>query len=194
MALNDLSPDNLLFSDTPPKKTLAAMVFKEGEDANRIVADFARALAARGYRLGGVIQVGADGATCDCNEVHVLDVETGARLPLLQDLGRHSQSCRIDQGALARIAVLLSDTITRGPDLLFINRFGKLEAEGKGVLAEIGAAATSGIPTLVSVSDRYLAPWRSFTMGLDQELACTSVDLHRWWEGLTSRQQIREPA
>lgn len=173
-------------SDPSPAKSLAALIFREGEDVNRVVADFASELAEKGHRLGGFIQVSATNDACDCKDVHVLDLETGGRLPLLQDLGKHSQSCRIDQAALAEIGLLLSDSIKRSPDLLFINRFGKLEAEGKGVLAEIGAAATSGIPTLVSVPWRYLVPWRDFTMGLDEELACTSADLHRWWKGVTA--------
>jgi hypothetical protein len=170
-------------SDFATVKNLAALIFGDGEDVNRVVADFARDLAGKGHRLGGVIQVSADSAPCECKEVHVVDIETGARLPLLQDLGKYSQSCRIDQAALAQIGLLLSDTIKKGPELLFI-RFGKLEAEGKGVIAEIGAAATSGIPTLVSVPARYLAPWRQFTMGLDEELSCSSANLHRWWTGV----------
>lgn len=168
-------------SDQAPAKTLASLNFRDGEDVNRVVADFARSLADKGHRLGGVIQVGADDSSCQCREVHVLDLETGARLPLLQNLGKHSQSCRIDQAALAHIGTLVSSTIARGPDLLFINRFGKLEAEGKGLFAEIGVAAMSGIPTLVGVPERYRDPWRAFTTGLDEELVCSGADLHLWW-------------
>lgn len=162
------------------------MIFYDGEDVNRLVAEFARELAEQGHRLGGVIQIGAENDSCDCKEIHVLDLETGKRLPLLQDLGKHSQSCRIDQAALAQVGHLLSSAIQRSPDLLFINRFGKLEAEGKGVLAEIGEAASSGIPTLVSVPARYLDRWRDFTMGLDEELGCTGADLRQWWQGVSS--------
>jgi hypothetical protein len=173
-------------SDPPIAKSLAALVFEDGEDVNGIVADFARALTEQGRRLGGFIQLSAMNESCDCKDVYVLDVEMGGRLSLLQDLGKYSQSCRIDQAALAEIGFRLGRMIERGPDLLFINRFGKLEAEGKGVVAEIGAAAAAGIPTLVSVPRRYLSPWRDFTMGLDEELCCASADLHRWWQKLAA--------
>lgn len=173
-------------SDPPATKSLAALVFQDGEDVNQIVADFARALAGQGRRLGGFIQLSAVNQSCDCKDIFVLDVETGEQLSLLQDLGKHSQSCRIDQGALAEIGLRLARTIERSPELLFVNRFGKLEAEGKGVIAEIGAAAAAGIPTLVSVPQRYLSPWRDFTMGLDEELCCASADLHQWWQKLAA--------
>lgn len=169
-------------------KTLAALVFAPGEDVNRIVAAFADGLSRRGCRIGGVIQVAATVEACDCKDTHVLDLQTGAHLPLLQDLGRHSRSCRIDTAALAEVAQVISGAIARRPDLLFINRFGKLEAEGEGVIAEIGAAALSGIPTLVAVASRYLEPWRNFTMGLDQELACSPGELEAWWRAVGSLQ------
>lgn len=165
-------------------KPLAALVYDQGEDVNRVVADFAGDLARRGVRLGGVIQVAAEREACECRDTHVLDLETGAHIQILQDLGRHSQSCRIDTAALAEIGLLLSAAISRRPDLLFINRFGKLEAEGKGLFDGIGEAAAAGIPTLVAVSTRYLQPWRQFTLGLDDELACSRDDLEAWWQAL----------
>jgi nucleoside-triphosphatase THEP1 len=165
---------------------LAALVFEDGEDVNRITAEFASGLARRGYRLGGIIQVSVEVEACNCKETHVLDLETGAHLPILQDLGKHSQSCRIDSAALAEIGVLISAAILRRPDLLFINRFGKLEAEGKGLYAGIGEAAAAGVPTLVAVSKRYLEPWRRFTSGLDEELSCSSAALEAWWRGIAA--------
>jgi len=167
-------------------KRLAALVFKDGEDVNRLVADFAADLARQGFKLGGVIQISAEVEACACKDTHVLDLETGAHLPILQDLGRHSESCRIDTAALAEIGHLISAAIARRPDLLFINRFGKLEAEGKGVYGGIGEAAASGIPTLVVVSTRYLEPWRQFTQGLDEELSCSAGDLEAWWQAVAS--------
>ncbi len=167
-------------------KSLAAVVFEPGEDVNRLVADFAADLARQGFRLSGVIQISAEVESCECKDTHVLDLETGAHLPILQDLGKHSESCRIDTAALAEIGHLISAAIARHPDLLFINRFGKLEAEGKGVYEGIGEAAASGIPTLVAVSTRYLAPWRQFTQGLDEELSCTARELDAWWQSVAS--------
>jgi hypothetical protein len=171
-------------------KTLAALVYAEGEDANRIVEEFAQDLARRGHHIGGVVQIADTAQECDCRDTIVVDLETGARISILQDLGRHSQSCRIDPSALAHVGQLISSAIARKPELLFINRFGKLEAEGKGVFAEIGEAAAADVPTLVSVSTRYLDQWREFTMGLDDELACSSESLRQWWRDVAALRAI----
>jgi hypothetical protein len=166
------------------RKSLAALVFDDGEHVNRLIADFAADLIKQGFELGGVIQVSAKDAASARKVTHVLDLATGAHLPILQDLGKHSESCRVDTAGLAAIGHLLSAAIARRPDLLFINRFGKLEAEGKGVYSGIGEAAASGIPTLVAVSTRFLAPWRQFTQGLDVELSCSVRDLEAWWRAV----------
>ncbi len=177
-------------SSSSGRKTLAALVYGEGDDPNRVVAEFAEELARRGHRLGGAIQIAAGPQECECRETLVLDLETGERMSILQDLGRHSQSCRIDPAALAAVGQLISRAIARDPELLFINRFGKLEAEGKGVFAEIGEAAAAGVPTLVCVSARYLDQWRRFTFGLDEELACSADSLRLWWREISALRAV----
>ncbi|PNG26843.1 DUF2478 domain-containing protein [Methylocella silvestris] len=162
-------------------KTLAALVFEDGELANRIVEAFVAELSAAGYKLGGVIQIADATQSCDCRDTELRNVESGETFSILQDLGRQSQSCRVDPGAIARAAVEIAGALERSPDLLFINRFGKLEIEGKGLYAEIGAAAMAGVPTLVCVPMRFLGAWRDFTMGLDEELPCSAEALRRWW-------------
>jgi hypothetical protein len=177
-------------SNSPHRKTLAALVYGEGQDPNRIVAEFAEDLAGRGHRIGGMVQMAAGPQDCECRDAYVLDLETGERLSILQDLGRHSQSCRIDPAALATVGQRLSGALARAPELLFINRFGKLEAEGKGVFAEIGEAAAADVPTLVCVSTRYLDPWRRFTFGLDEELACSGESLRDWWSDICALRAV----
>lgn len=170
----------------PPRraKSLAALIFEDNEMANQIVADFAAVLKRRGHRIGGVIQI-ARRKVCECGDAFVCDVETGETFSILQDLGRHSQSCRVDAAALAEAAHRVARAIEKSPELLFINRFGKLEADGSGLYGEIGAAAATGIPTLVCVSTRFVDRWRRFTMGLDEELDCSGADLERWWAAVS---------
>ncbi|MGO9007724.1 MAG: DUF2478 domain-containing protein [Beijerinckiaceae bacterium] len=161
-------------------KSLAAIIYERGEDINRIMAEFATDLAGSGLRVGGFVQVaeaGRDGRP----EAHVRDLETGVRLPIFQNLGPCAQSCRVDAAALVEVARLLSGALARQPNLLVVNRFGRLESEGEGIVDEIAAAATSGIPVLIGVSTRYLEAWRQFAMGFCEELACSREALDAWW-------------
>jgi len=171
-------------SAEPLPKTLAAAVFENGDEANAIVTDFALALGTSGTRLGGFVQISEDTENCGCKDTYVLDLETGARIKILQDLGSGSQGCRVDPAALAGIGQLVANALTHAPDLVIINRFGKLESEGKGLRAEIAAAALSGIPTLVCVSTRYLDAWREFATDLGEELPCMPDALAVWWRSV----------
>ncbi len=165
-------------------KNLAALVFETGEEVNSVMAEFAEALAARGRRIAGFIQVSANTRGCACSETHVLDLESGVRIPILQDLGAHAQACRADSAALADVAARTLQALERRPDLLVINRFGRLESEGKGMREEIAAAAVAGIPVLVAVASRYLEAWRGFALGLGEELACSRAVVEDWWRQL----------
>lgn len=171
----------------PERKSLAALVYEDNDAANAIVADFAAALKRRGHRIAGMIQTADILPSCDCREVFLRDVDTGETMSILQDLGTQSQSCRVDTAALAEAAHRIARALERAPELLFVNRFGKLEAAGMGLYAEIGAAAAAGVPTLVSVSARFIDPWRRFTDGLDEELPCSAAALEEWWEALQGR-------
>jgi hypothetical protein len=178
-------------SGTPIEaKSLAALVFEDNEAANRIVADFAAALKRRGHRIGGMIQSADLSQACDCRDVLLRDVETDETISILQDLGTQSQSCRVDTAALADAAHRVARALAAAPELLFVNRFGKLEAEGRGLYAEIGAAAAAGVPTLVCVSVKLIDPWRRFTMGFDEELPCSDAALERWWRAVNGRSAV----
>jgi hypothetical protein len=174
-------------SARPRAKCLAALFFENNDVADKIVADFAAGLKRDGHRIGGMIQIADRAQACDCRDTMLRDVETGESISILQDLGRHSQSCRVDTSALAEAAQRIARALEKSPELLFINRFGKLEAAGLGLYAEIGAAASAGVPTLVCVSARFIEPWRRFTMGLDEELPCSRAALLDWWSAVTGR-------
>ena len=162
-------------------KRLAALVFEDPELANGLVEAFAAELADGGLRVAGFIQRAEMAQSCQCRETEILNLETGEAFAILQDLGRESTACRVDPGALARAAFEVARALEGEPEILFINRFGKLEMEGKGLIAEIGAAAVAGVPTLVCVPQRFLEPWREFAGGLADELACSQAALRGWW-------------
>jgi len=173
-------------AELPPPKSLAAIVFENGDEVNAMVTDFALKLGAAGVRLGGFVQISEDTENCGCKDTYVLDLKTGQRTKILQDLGSGSQGCRVDPAALAEIGQLVANALTHAPELVIINRFGKLESEGKGLRDEIATAALSGTPTLVCVSTRYLEAWRAFAPDLSEELTCAPDALAAWWQNVAN--------
>ena len=146
---------------------LAAVLFDRDEAPDPAVLAFVEAARLRGVRVAGLVQARADKDLCDLHDVSVRDLMSGETLPIMQDLGPEATGCRVDPAAIAAAAKLLERAIETSPDLLVVNRFGRLESEGHGMLAEIGRAFAEGLPVLVCVPKRYAQAWNAFAAGLD---------------------------
>lgn len=171
-------------TETP---SIAAVVYRPTDQAESFMAAAARALAARGVRLGGVVQHNnrvTEDAPC---AMELEDLASGTRFALSQSLGRGSEACRLDPEALARAAVVLRGAIEADAELLIVNKFGGLEAGGGGLRAEMGLAALAGIPLLTAVGERYLAEWDTFTGGAAVTLPLDVDAIVAWWSALPAR-------
>ena len=139
--------------------------------SDAILAKVAALLSAQGLQLAGTVQSNVerpDRAVCDM-DVRVLP--DGPCFRISQDLGNHAIGCRLDPGAL-ELAVAAATSRLDGADLLIINKFGKLEAEGRGFCALIAEALSRDIPVLVGVNGLNLAAFERFAGGL--AVACGS--------------------
>lgn len=165
-------------------KRLAAIVFAADEPVDALIADFVAAEQNKGRRIAGVRQT--DSGVDECTgAVRAVDIATGGSFALMQDLGRQAGSCRVDPSAIARVSQIVGAAVAGSPDLIVVNRFGKLEAEEKdGVVADIGAAVAAGVPVLVAVAARFLPAWNDFAAGLDAQLPCSRAALDAWWADL----------
>lgn len=165
------------------RAALAALVYDEGQAIDALFDQLRRVLEARGMRVGGVIQT-------PCEEtVYALHIDSGRRIDLMQNLGSCAEGCRLDTGALAEAAGLLAQSVAAGPDLLLISRFGRAEAEGGGFIAEIGAAAGVGTPTLVGVSVRRAAEWRAYADDFAEALPFSLDAVLEWLKDVTQKAQ-----
>ena len=163
---------------------LGAVIYRRADDVDAVISGFVGALRTGGVRVGGILQSMRSGGGAG-REAFVSDIGSGARLPIFQDLGHHAVSCRADADALARAGQMILRALEEKPDLIVINRFGKLESAGGGMSQEIGAAVLSGIPVLIAVAERHAAAWDRFADGHDARLACTRAALEDWWKSVT---------
>ncbi len=165
---------------------LAAIVFDRDEEPDPPLLAFVEAALRRGLRIAGLVQERAcDSDLCALKDVRVRDLVTGETLEIMQDLGREATGCRVDPAAIAVAARMLDAARATGPDLLVVNRFGRLESEGGGMLAEIGRAFADGLPLIVCVPARYLEAWDAFAAGLDAKLPPTLPAIESWWAALS---------
>ncbi len=164
---------------------LAAVVFDRDEAPDAPLIAFLETATRRGARVAGLVQERAcDERLCALHDVRVRDLVTGDTLAIMQDLGREATGCRVDPAAIAVAARRLEAALAENPDLLVVNRFGRLESEGQGTLAEIGRAFADGVPLIVCVPKRYLDAWDAFACGLDAKLPPTFEAIEGWWGSL----------
>ncbi len=85
---------------------------------------------------------------------------------------------------MAEAASLLHLALEKPCDLVIINKFGRLESEGSGLIAEIGQAYQADIPILIGVPQRFLSLWEEFCGADDHRLSCDAESLHHWWNAV----------
>lgn len=166
--------------DAGPPLNLAALLYDAEEDSTALLRSMSQNLARRGYKVGGVLQ--RRGACGPQALLEAVDLMTGKHTPLCQNLGAGSQSCRLDPAGLAEAATWVQRAAQERADLIIIDKFGKQEAQGKGMRDEISLAALSGIPVLTTVSRRVLPAWQEFTGGYGTMLMCRDDIALQWWD------------
>jgi hypothetical protein len=164
---------------------LAALVYKEDQDPDEVLRDFAAELAARGYRPVGLVQRGHH--CVDAPQLSAMLVHSGEELPLWQDLGSCAAGCRLDVGQLMNAGAQVASAINQGADLVIVNRFGRQEREGKGLSYLIERALSADIPVVIAVPAHRFADWIKFADGMSVKLNCDRGALQAWWNSVAAR-------
>ncbi|WP_083219095.1 DUF2478 domain-containing protein [Bradyrhizobium icense] len=98
----------------------------------RIVGDCRR----RGLGVAGVLQYPVCSEAADHCDVVLEELTTGLRTDLFEDRGPGASGCRLDEAALAEVNGQVARSLDAGPELLILNKFGKVEAEGQATSAQ----------------------------------------------------------
>jgi nucleoside-triphosphatase THEP1 len=168
---------------------LASVLYGPKEDCDALLAAFAEARRAEGVRLAGLVQLNGADVSCAAMEMALKDLTTGTSVDICQNLGAGSvNACRLDPQALAEAAGLLRAGLASEVDLVIINKFGRMESEGAGLIEEIGAAFAADLPMIVGVPQRFRAAWEAFSGGADEALVLSHEALDAWWKRIALRQ------
>ena len=145
---------------------------------DRLMAAVAARLVGQGLRVGGVVRAdfyasGGRGAaaTADPCGWSLAVLPEADEIAIQQDLGAGSTACRLDAGALEDAAGILAARLERPLDILILNKFGPVEAEGRGFRPVIAAALERGLPVLVGLPHAQKEAFEAFSGGLATGLA-----------------------
>lgn len=160
--MSRLSSDDQIMDETIAPLPVAAIHNDGHGEVDTGLARFAREQRALGKRVLGLVMA-SRAADESCRAAMVLtDIDTGDEYLVSQPLGSGSDACAADPQGFARASRVLRDALHRAPDLVICNRFGSLEAEKGGFVAELLALMAQGTPVLTVVSTRHLPAWRRF--------------------------------
>jgi hypothetical protein len=161
-------------------RPLAAIVYGRELPIDDLLLSTCGELRARGVRLGGVFQRASGNPGACASSVHVVDLRSGAAFDIWEPRGACSHGCRLDERGLVDAEATLLAAIEERVDLLVINRFGRAESHGRGLIGCFAAAIEASIPVLTAVRAPYDDAWRRFHGGLGQELAAEATAAVGW--------------
>lgn len=158
---------------------VAAVVhFGEGE-GDDLLGTILAECQNQGWRVRGLVtQQGKD--PHGVLPMMLRDLDTGETFVISQYLGRDSRGCNLDMGGLADAGKVLRHALDQQPDLVFVNRFGYGETQGRGLSQEFSQLISAGIPVLTIVSEKYLESWHAFSDGLAQTLPLEREAIEHW--------------
>lgn len=148
-------------------------------ETDRFLAAVAARLEMAGLRLAGTVQSNtarADRTRCDM-DLRVLP--DGPVYRISEDRGAAARGCMLDHGALEQTVAEVARRLD-GADLLIVNKFGKAESEGRGLVPVISDALARGLPVLVGVNGLNLPLYLDFAGGLSDALPATEETVAAW--------------
>lgn len=147
------------------------------------LAKLAVRLEALGLRLAGTVQSNHERPgrmKCDM-DVRVLP--DGPVLRISQDRGNLARGCTLDSGVLEQAVVEVMNRLA-GAEVLIVNKFGKRECEGRGLVPVIVEAVDKGIPVLVGVNGLNLPELRAFAGDELLMLPAEEDSIMQWCQSL----------
>jgi nucleoside-triphosphatase THEP1 len=141
---------------------IGVVAYDDGLVRDALIAQCAAALIASGYKLGGVVQSNPHRQGRRRCDMYVKDLLGGDEVKISFDRGNEARGCRLDQDAFARIDAWIERAVLEHVDLLIINKFGREEAQGRGLRAVIAEALIAEIPVIIGVSTQNLGDFLAF--------------------------------
>jgi len=158
---------------------LAGIAFHPKDPIDDLLAAIADTFLANGKSVAGYVKKRRKDADCG-TLVHVRNLRSGDEMPITRNRGKMAKGCKLDGDALSNLAQQLSRDVEAGSDILIIARFGRSEAEGRGLRDVISRALDLEIPVLVGVRDEYNDAWNDFHGGFADALAFDETAIENW--------------
>jgi len=166
-----------------------AYVTMSGRGAvDEFIADVVRVFECDGLRLAGTVREKPADLLGHPWDMDLRVLPDGPAFRISQPLGSGAKGCRLDSGVIETIATAVEAGLPQA-DILIVNKFGKLESQGRGFGPAISMALDMGLPTLVGVNEMNTPDFLAFSGGLGEALLpdCSTV---RAWYGSAPKPRV----
>ncbi len=126
-----------------------------------LITAVADLLAKDGVRLAGTVQSNIERPNRRKCDMDLVVLPHGPIVRISEDRGDLASGCILDSGALEQTVVTVQQRLA-GAQMLVVNKFGKREAEGRGLVPVIAEAIDLGLPVLIGVNGLNLASFLAF--------------------------------
>ena len=160
---------------------IAALVYGSDDRPDLVLQAFACEVAASGRRVCGLIQMRDHKADDIKRKVLVLDAWDVVDVNC-EAAANGEARCFIDGQWLGQLAAGVQASIRQGVDVVIVNRFGSLEAAGRGFCGAIKAASETETPLIIAVPEWEFERWTRFSSGMTVRLTCSLDQVMGWWQ------------
>ncbi|MDG4717761.1 MULTISPECIES: DUF2478 domain-containing protein [Thalassospira] len=156
---------------------LAGIPFRPKDPIDDVLGEIAHGFDAN--RIAGYVQKRRKDRDCG-TLVYVRNLRSGDEMPITKNRGAMAKGCKLDGDALSSLSEQLERDVETDCDLLIVARFGRSEADGRGLRDVISRAMVLEIPVLVGVRDEYADAWDEFHGGMAQTLSLDETAIRDW--------------
>ncbi|MHC8492189.1 DUF2478 domain-containing protein [Thalassospira sp. SM2505] len=156
---------------------LAGIPFRPKDPIDDVLGEIAASIDAN--RIAGYVQKRRKDRDCG-TLVYVRNLRSGAEMPITKNRGAMAKGCKLDGDALSSLSEQLERDVETRCDLLIVARFGRSEADGRGLRDVISRALDLDIPVLVGVRDEYAPAWEEFHGGIADDLPLDATTIRNW--------------
>lgn len=163
---------------------ILALTGADREAIQALLREAVERFSQAGYLVIGVVEEIEGGG----ERVSLRDLSSGARFALTQDLDPGSAGCSLDAAGLAAacgsveaaISALPASVAAQQRTLVVLSKFGRQEAEGRGLTHAFHAAVAADLPILTSVSPVVSAAWAAFAGDLAAFASVEAAAIQAW--------------
>lgn len=176
---------------TPDTGKIAAIAGNDGASAQALLTEMAAQWRAGEAKIVGVTAEGHGLPGRTCGAGFLREIASGRAHTIYLDAPPSDTSCHLDAAGVLDAGLAIIEQIPTS-DLVVLNKFGKLEATGKGLAAAFAAAIAADKPLLTTVSEKHRNVWSNFAPGAIF-LSAEKAVLQDWWHAVKTGRQQEQP-